>query len=285
MGSHARLGCSSICFRDATFDDALDAISRIGFAEMDIGAIPGFCDHYPARSIDPAAHQAFIRRVIDAGMGVRTVNADPGCFSCPGADTVEIQRQFSVLLQLATDLGAVGVVVGTGHPAAPAEVDRAIETTALGLGGLADLAADRGLPLLIEAPHVRQLCTTVDRSLALVDRLARANVQFVLDTSHVQASGQDPASLVPTYGSRLGHVHLRDAKGSDIHHALGDGDVDFGRFFDALDASHYEGHVTLELETNASTTDQKVAELVAGRALVETLWSDASGRQQASRRP
>ncbi len=42
-----RLGCSSISFRHQDLSDALRTISALGFEEIDLGALPGVCEHVP----------------------------------------------------------------------------------------------------------------------------------------------------------------------------------------------------------------------------------------------
>ena len=44
---NSRLGCSSISFRHQDLPTALRTISGLGFEEIDLGALPGVCDHVP----------------------------------------------------------------------------------------------------------------------------------------------------------------------------------------------------------------------------------------------
>ena len=44
---HTRLGCSTISFRHQPLPQALATIAGLGFAEIDLGALPGVCDHVP----------------------------------------------------------------------------------------------------------------------------------------------------------------------------------------------------------------------------------------------
>ena len=44
---HSRLGCSSISFRHEDLPTALRTIAGLGFTEIDLGALPGVCDHVP----------------------------------------------------------------------------------------------------------------------------------------------------------------------------------------------------------------------------------------------
>ena len=44
---NSRLGCSSISFRHQDLPEALRTIADLGFEEIDLGALPGVCDHVP----------------------------------------------------------------------------------------------------------------------------------------------------------------------------------------------------------------------------------------------
>ena len=52
--AHSRLGCSTISFRHLDLANALAWISELGFTTIDLGALPGVCDHVPY-VLDPAA--------------------------------------------------------------------------------------------------------------------------------------------------------------------------------------------------------------------------------------
>src|SRR5699024_5880317 len=44
---HQRVVCSTISFRRHPLDQALSLIGELGFAAIDLGALPGVCDHVP----------------------------------------------------------------------------------------------------------------------------------------------------------------------------------------------------------------------------------------------
>ena len=57
----SRLGCSTIPSRAWTLPGALAEISGQGFGEIDLGALPGVCDHVPY-VLDAAAVDAVAAR-------------------------------------------------------------------------------------------------------------------------------------------------------------------------------------------------------------------------------
>ena len=60
----SRLGCSTISFRHQPLPEALATIAGLGFAEIDLGALPGVCDHVPY-VLDVAAVDDVARTVAD----------------------------------------------------------------------------------------------------------------------------------------------------------------------------------------------------------------------------
>lgn len=77
-----RVGCSTITLRHRSLSEALNLISGLGFAEIDLGALPGVCDHVPAE-FDGAAIELVVERVAASGLAVRSVNADVGDLNVP----------------------------------------------------------------------------------------------------------------------------------------------------------------------------------------------------------
>ena len=79
---HSRLGCSTISFRYLGLEDALASIREIGFTEIDLGALPGVCDHVPYE-LDGPGVDAVARTLTDSGLRVRSINGDIGDLNHP----------------------------------------------------------------------------------------------------------------------------------------------------------------------------------------------------------
>jgi sugar phosphate isomerase/epimerase len=77
MSISDRLGCSTISFRHLVLPDALAVISELGFGEIDLGALPGVCDHVPY-VLDREAVDRVAAEVAASGLRVRSVNGDIG---------------------------------------------------------------------------------------------------------------------------------------------------------------------------------------------------------------
>jgi len=265
MTIDSRLGCSTISFRRWPLPGALAEIKAQGFGETDLGSLPGVCDHVPiplpADRVDALAEQ-----ILDSGVTVRLINADVADMDDPDLDAAEMQRRLRTLVDLAQAVGTSTIMLPCGRQGTEprTELSRDIATVARNLTAAADFVNAAGLNLLVEAPHSRRLCATVERSQMLYEALGESPVGAVLDFSHVVASGDDEVDAVRRFDGRIGHVHLRDAVLGDINVSIGRGKVNFPAAIDALTASGYPGHYSLELETHDIEDADRPTE--AGRA-------------------
>ena len=118
------------------------------------------------------------------------------------------------------------------------------------LGAAAEYAATLGLKLCIEHFPGSAL-PTIAATLGFVRSIDHPNLYLLLDIGHAQMSGEDAAAAIAAAGPQLGYVHLDDNDGrNDLHLALLDGILTaqtLRRTFAALQASGYEGNLSLEL--------------------------------------
>jgi sugar phosphate isomerase/epimerase len=263
--SDSRLGCSTISFRRWPLPGALAEIKAQGFAETDLGSLPGVCDHVPIPL--PADRVAGLaEQILDSGVAVRLINADVADMDDPDLDAAEMQRRLRTLVDLAKAVRTSTIMLPCGRQGTEprTELSRDIATVARTLTAAADFVSAAGLNLLVEAPHSRRLCANVERSEMLYEALGESPVGAVLDFSHVVASGGDEVDAVRRLDGRIGHVHLRDADLGDINLSIGRGKVNFPAALEALTTSGYQGHYSLELETHDISDAERPAE--AGRA-------------------
>ncbi|MFF1829847.1 sugar phosphate isomerase/epimerase family protein [Paenarthrobacter sp. NPDC058040] len=265
---HHRLGCSSISFRHQDLATALDTMGGLGFEEIDLGALPGVCDHVPY-VLDAEAVEAVAAVVNNSGLRVRSVNGDIGDLNATldaGAQEKR-ERHLEMLLSLAAKIGAKALVLPCGaidhQPVRSLEED--IDAVAAQLIHAAQRAEEFGVELWTESLHYFRLCWNTERAQLLADRLAGSGVGIVTDFSHIVASGGDPVDFVDRFGSRITHVHLRDAvpatdtEPGNINLSIGNGQADFASGLSKLRDAGYSGHFSLELETRDVTHDERPA--------------------------
>ena len=271
---HSRLGCSSISFRHLDLPAALATMAAAGFEEIDLGALPGVCDHVPY-TLDREAVPSVAADVAASGLRVRSVNGDIGDLNAPLDAEARRKRaeHLDRLLDLTAAVGAEALVLPCGaldhEPVDSLDAD--LDRVAAELAGAAEVAAGRGLGLWTESLHVLRLSWNLERALELAARLDGSPVQHVLDASHAVASGGNFEEAARALGPRIAHVHLRDAIPGDIHRSIGAGAVDFAGGLSALRELDYTGHFTLELETRDVTHDERPAAAASAAAFITTL--------------
>lgn len=270
---HARLGCSTISFRHQTLPLALDTIAGLGFTEIDLGALPGVCDHVPF-ILDEDAVRDVSATVAASGIRVRSINGDIGDLNVP-LDTegrAARDRHLAMLVELTAATGADALVLPCGaidHDPV-SSLDEDLTTVATELTDAATVAADSGVAVWTESLHFHRLCFEMERAQQLTDRLGE-NVGIVMDFSHIVASGGDPVDFVSRFGPRIRHVHIRDAVPGNINLSVGNGQVDFAAGLKSLADAGYPGHFALELETRDITHDERPAAAATAGNLISTL--------------
>ncbi len=259
---HTRLGCSTISFRHLPLAQALATIAELGFAEIDLGALPGVCDHVPY-VLDADAVADVAATVAASGLRVRSINGDVGDLNAPLDPEARAHRDshLEMLVALAATTGSRALVLPCGaidhNPIDTLEAD--LDRVAAELVAAAGTAAAHGVELWVESLHFHRLCFNIERAQQLTSRLDQAgdHVGIVMDFSHIVASGGDPVEFVRRFGPHIAHVHIRDAVPGNINLSVGNGAVDFGRGLKTLADSGYQGHFALELETRDITHDER----------------------------
>jgi sugar phosphate isomerase/epimerase len=269
-----RLGCSTISFRHLDLEMALTWIQQLGFREIDLGALPGVCDHVPY-ALDTKAVGSVIATVRATHLTVRSVNGDVGDLNVPldGAARRHRDDHLDALLTLAAGTGATALVLPCGalDHTPVRSLDHDLDLVAAELVRAAERAARHGVQLWTESLHYHRLCCDLDRAQALHDRLAGTAVGIVMDFSHIVASGADPLDFVERTAGRIAHVHIRDAVPGNINVSVGRGAVDFAKGLRALAEAGYPGHFALELETRDITDDQRPAATAEAAQLISDL--------------
>ena len=271
---HTRLGCSTISFRHLTLDEALAQIAELGFGTIDLGALPGVCDHVPY-VLDGWAVNSVASSVTASRLRVRSINGDIGDLNRPldAAGQAERDRHLEALLTLAAAVGAQALVLPCGalDHGPVRSLDDDLGLVAAELTAAAAKAHDHGVELWTESLHYYRLCWNTERAQALTDRLAGSGVQVVMDFSHIVASGGDPCEFVARFADHIAHVHIRDAVPGNINLSVGRGSVDFAAGLRALTDAGYAGEYALELETRDITNDQRPAATAQAAQLISNL--------------
>ena len=270
-----RIICSTISFRRLTLEAALRQIAELGFSGIDLGALPGVCDHVPY-DLTAGAVAEVASTLRESELTVRSINADIGDLNQPlDADgRAARDRHLERLLDLAVQVGAPAIVLPCGSQSHAPIRDLAadIRLVAEELRHASRIAAAREVEIWVESQHSGRLCFDLDRAGQLIDALQGSGVRSVLDFSHVVASGDDPLTWIDRHAPEVAHVHIRDARRGDIHLTPGNGEVDFAAAIAALTAAGYGGDYSLELETaDVADAERPAAARRAGRFISSLL--------------
>lgn len=269
-----RLGCSSISFRHQDLPTALRTIADLGFEEIDLGALPGVCDHVPY-DLDADAVAAVTADVVASGLRVRSVNGDIGDLNAVlDADAQAARdRHLDALLTLTANTGAQALVLpcgALGHDPVRS-LDEDPDAIAAQLIHAGQRAAEFGVELWTESLHFLRFCWNLERAELLARRLAGSGVGIVMDFSHIVAAGEDPLEYIERHEGRISHVHLRDAVPGNINLSIGNGQADFAAGLRSLAARGYTGHFSLELETRDVTHDERPAAAAKAASFITDL--------------
>lgn len=204
-----------------------------------------------------------VQRTRDAGLEVSRVTTDVDLVV---ADDGERQRRIDHVLRVIELAGAVGVsTVGTFTGPAPWDSAAPQVGVDISEGAAWDMVFEAFFSFTAAAREAGVTITSegVFGMLAhdfyshrfLMDRLD-TEVQLVnLDPSHgILCDNLDVGWVVRQWGSRIGHVHLKDAVGVPrmgrfAFPLLGEGNVDWTAFFTALDDISYRGFCSVEFES------------------------------------
>ncbi len=252
----SRLGCSTISFQHLALEEALVEIERLGFSEIDLGALPGVCDHVPYE-LDDAAIAQVAATIAGHDLRVRSVNGDVGAFNDPDADPEAQADHVERLVRLTAAIGADALVLPCGaldhEPIVDLDAD--LDRVSTALIRASTIASAHGVELWVESLHFLRLCFNRARAEALHERLTLSGVRPILDVAHVVAAGDDLVDTIRAWGDSIAHVHLRDAVAGEFSRAIGAGEVDFAAALGALDEVGYAGGFALELPSRAYVDD------------------------------
>lgn len=148
-----RVICSTITLRHLPLPEALAGIAEQGFSGIDLGALPGVCNHVPF-VLDEDAVEVVAAQVRASGLAVRSINADIGDLNLPidAAGQAGRDRHMALLLDLAVAIGSTAIVLPNGAQSAePVDsLDADIDRVAAQLARAADASEARGIELWVE---------------------------------------------------------------------------------------------------------------------------------------
>lgn len=190
------------------------------------------------------------------------LNCRPGLKSGDEDERAAVAADIEGLIDAAADLGSDTILVPFFYDAEiEDETDR--ERVVDAVRDLAPVAEEAGVTLALET----SLPPEDDR--AMLDAIDSPAVGIYYDIGNSTWSGYDPEREFDLVGESIASMHVKDSLGSSGDAMLGEGEVDFGGFADALDGLGYDGWLVLETVHRGDPVTDAEANLAFLREAVE----------------
>jgi len=252
------IGCSTISWPEAEFEHALETVSRLGFAGVQL---VGWARERYANRVEVLCDRLKELNLVPVAQSCWGVKLDPENL-LDNAATVRAYAEFFRSLG-----GSILQVTDSGKPGGQYSVEN-IRLLGERMNDLGRIAQDYGLTLGYH-PHFGSFGETeegVKRILAATDA---KRVKLIADTGHLALGGMDPANIIREYRDRLILVHLKDVRKDALDAArenrgalrdrkylfceIGSGALDLASIRDVLRETSYHGWLIVELDGNEPT--------------------------------
>jgi sugar phosphate isomerase/epimerase len=225
---------------------ALAELSSLGYTGVD----------WKSTCFDPQQSMAMqLKRAVTLadGMGMRTCNAVI-LGSMVDDNRLAFVDRISAFIRACAEAGIPHVNTAPGGaPDTPESWDRLTDSLEKILRVCEECGVDLALESVVgnlvhDYPTTRKMFSLVDSK----------HLRLTLDPSHYHLYKSDIPAAVRALGTeKIAHVHMKDAIGSVkdgvfpdewIFPILGEGNIEWTPFFEALDAIGYEGYLSIEFE-------------------------------------
>jgi inosose dehydratase len=254
-----RVGCQTYTWEmlgpkwQGEVDDILDAIAAAGYEGVEI--TNSMIGEYDGRPAD------FARAIDRRGLSLAAfAYASPTGFTDPGARAGELEGADKAMRFVAFFPGVVLALGGASTPERT-DLDKKIANAAEFYNEVGRRGRAGGVPVAFH-PHSHH--GSIFESREEYDRIMElTNAEWVKwnpDTGHIVRGGQDLLDTLRRYGSRIVHMHLKDADRLNRWQPLGDGVCDIPEVLKYLaDELKYEGWIVGEEESANAYKDPKSA--------------------------
>jgi sugar phosphate isomerase/epimerase len=229
-----------------SLESCLEVIARAGYRLVEITPTP---PHVLVTELDEDRRRRLRKQLDSLDLECASINAAELNLISPNRDIRELAlRHYRECIALAQSLGARMVVVipGRQSPLIPMPREDAWRLAVEQLSLLAADAAAHQVNLAIETVPFGFAETTAEVA-ALAREVGGQHVGITLDVANIFGK-EDVAKAVKLAGGLLMVAHLSDTwRNRWAHTSLGEGEVDFHEFVQALDESGFQGPFIYEL--------------------------------------
>jgi inosose dehydratase len=243
----------------------LDEVAGAGYSGIDLGPVGYLGDR------DSLAKELASRGLILSGGFFELPFSDPGAMPAALRGLDELLDVFDAAPPLAGGLKAKPTLADAGSDLRRARPCQAAQDHSLGFDGEGwkrfaegvEMAVSRCQERGYEATLHHETGTHIEAAWEIAAALEHTSIGLCLDTGHLLLGGGDPMTALREWGSRINHVHLKDARQSVVDRLvreaapvaeiwrrrafcrLGQGDVKVDAVLENL-RSNYAGWVVVE---------------------------------------
>lgn len=190
------------------------------------------------------------------GVELWTVVADPRTRLIDPETHEGFRELFRKAATDAIALGCHRVVVGSGPGVPYQKRPVQLRTVSEAVRGIVDIAEELGVTILLEAVNTRMdhpgvLFSRTEDAVFVIEQVGSPSVRLLYDMYHSIVEGEDPAVIVPSVASLIGHVQIADAPGRG---EPGSGAIDWEARLGLLKAVGYRGPIGVECSPSRTPT-------------------------------
>jgi protein FrlC len=194
--------------------------------------------------------------------GLRIVSVMPAFFRYPYSITSPLKtvcddsvRYMMDCIDNARVIGAESVLVVPIKSLADQTPAEAREIFVKNLAKICEYAESKDMFLNIEVltPKLSGFVSKTEQAVQIIQEIGSDKLGVVLDTGHLNLSGESVESAIETAGELLKQMHINDNNGIEQQNAIpGEGNIDFAQVGNLLEKHGYTGYLTLELGAHYS---------------------------------
>ena len=233
---------------------ALDHITAMGFRLVDLGMLRRFnvgegpfqALHLDALTADDAEVSLVRDELNEHNLRLVAVNAGGGYLNLAwerdeGAEYVRRS------IDICHKLGGRVVTIQSGKLLRGTDWLANASYVAPVVRELGSYAAQQGVELHIEGPHLEMLTYNLATTSDFLELVGHDNVFVTMDPSHIVVADEDPVDVTRALAALIRHVHIRDGAGKSPVVVPGLGEIDFPGFVRVLRQHDYTGPMMIEL--------------------------------------
>lgn len=254
--TNKRLACATSCYgHNCSIERILRGIASSGYAAVEIMSIPHWFEHVMPENMDSASIESLKQKLKSEGLKLASISGHCELGRPEGLEQLKRRIEF------AAEMGVKVVSTGTGVINNSDEEKRFYDS----IGAAAEFAGSIGVSIALETGG--NYATDGKKTAEIVDRVDSSHLGINYDPANAIAwGGANPLEDVKHVVHRLIHVHIKDQMGGagvEKYPVIGDGEVDFNRFFRILADNGYTGDFGVEVDLPRGKSAEEADKMVA----------------------